>query len=244
MSGPRQREAHATAPRTVGRWARRGAVRVGGLAAVAWAGSLAAVWLAARQDGAASMPGPAAAIIVLGAAQYDGRPSPVLRARLDHAVALWRAGVAPRVIVTGGRRAGDRTTEAAASRRYVVDRGVPDSAVLLESEGQTTEQSLRAAAVLLRQLQRTDPTRTAPGGGGVPRDTSPAYMPAVLVSDPFHMLRLQVLARRYGITAYSSPTPTSPISARPRLAWAYLVRESVKVPFTVLLPPSVHDRTN
>ena len=134
---------------------------------------------------------------------------------------------------------GDRTTEAAASRRYVEERGVPDSAVLLENQGQTTEQSLRAAAVLLRQLART--TSLTPGV----RDTeAPSATRAVLVSDPFHMLRLWVLARRYGIVAYGSPTPTSPISAHRRLAWMYLVRESLKVPLTVLLPPSAYDRAN
>ena len=206
---------------TAGWWLRRTTAGGAGLVATGWLVSLAAVWHAARQDAAATMPGPAAAIIVLGAAQYDGRPSPVLKARLDHAVALWRAGAAPRVIVTGGRRAGDRTTEAAASRRYVVDHGVPDSAVFLESEGQSTEQSLRAAAALLRQLVRTA--------------QAPSPTRAVLVSDPFHMLRLGVLARRFGITAYGSPTPTSPISAHPRLAWSYLVRESLKVPLAVLL---------
>lgn len=229
MSEPDAQRVHTT-----GWWVRRTAVTLVGLTALAWAGSLAAVWHAARQDGAVSMPGPAAAIIVLGAAQYDGRPSPVLRARLDHAVALWRAGAAPRVIVTGGRRAGDRTTEAAASRRYVVDHGVPDSAVFLESEGQSTEQSLRAAAVLLGQL-----VRTAQGPSQAPLPTR-----AVLVSDPFHMLRLGVLARRFGITAYGSPTPTSPISAHRRLAWSYLVRESLKVPLAVLLTPPVHDHPN
>lgn len=234
MSGTRTAEPHSA-----GWWVRRTAAGLVGLVVAGWVASLAAVWHAARQDGAASMPGPAAAIIVLGAAQYDGRPSPVLKARLDHAVALWRAGVAPRVIVTGGRRAGDRTTEAATSRRYVEDHGVPDSAVLLENEGQTTEQSLRAAAVLLRQL-----ARTTPAAAGVPASEAPPPTRAVLVSDPFHMLRLWVLARRYGITAYGSPTPTSPISAHPRLAWTYLVRESLKVPLTVLLPPSAYDRAN
>ncbi len=228
-------------------WAWRVGAGAAGLVAAGWLVSLAAVWYAAREDAAAGMRGPAGAIIVLGAAQYDGRPSPVLRARLDHAVALWRAGAAPRVIVTGGRRAGDRTTEAAVGRRYVVGRGVPDSAVFLESEGQTSEQSLRAAAALLRQLERT-----APGAGGVSAGAADsgdagadgrtdAPPSAVLVSDPFHMLRLGVLARRYGITAYGSPTPTSPISARPGLAWSYLVRESVKVPFTVFHPSSAQD---
>ena len=231
--------APAAGSHTAGSWVRRTTLGVVGLAVVGWLGSLAAVWVAAGQDRAESMPGPAAAIIVLGAAQYDGRPSPVLKARLDHAVALWRAGVAPRVIVTGGRRVGDRTTEAATSRRYVEDRGVPDSAVLLENQGQTTEQSLRGAAALLRQLARTTPP--APG---VPASEAPSTTRAVLVSDPFHMLRLWVLARRYGITAYGSPTPTSPISAHRRLAWTYLVRESLKVPLTVLLPPSAYDRAN
>jgi uncharacterized SAM-binding protein YcdF (DUF218 family) len=189
-------------------------------AAAAWLGALGAVWWAGRRDEAR----PAAAIVVLGAAQYDGRPSPVLRARLDHGVALWRRGVAPHMIVTGGGRAGDRSTEAAAGRRYVVSRGVPDSAVLLESEGQSTSESLRAVAALLGELQRT-----APAGS-----VAAAAPSAVFVSDPFHMLRIGVLARRYGIVAYTSPTPTSPISANPRLVLEYLARESLKVPFVLL----------
>jgi uncharacterized SAM-binding protein YcdF (DUF218 family) len=188
----------------------------------AWLGALLAVWWAATRDRAR----PAAAIVVLGAAQYDGRPSPVLRARLDHGVALWRRGLAPRLILTGGARAGDRSTEAAAGRRYVVARGVPDSAVLLESEGQSTSESLRAVAALLGEVRRT----------GARPDGPPPVPPlsAVLVSDPFHMLRAGVLARRYGLVPYTSPTPTSPISANPRLEWGYLARESLKVPFVLL----------
>ena len=194
-------------------------VLVGGVLAV-WTGALVAVWWVGHRDDAR----PAAAIVVLGAAQYDGRPSPVLRARLDHGVALWRQGVAPHMIVTGGGRAGDRTTEAAAGRRYVVARGVPDSAVLLESEGQSTSESLRAVAALLGELRRTAPAGSVAAG-------APS---AVFVSDPFHMLRVGVLARRYGIVAYTSPTPTSPISANPRLSLEYLARESLKVPFVLL----------
>jgi uncharacterized SAM-binding protein YcdF (DUF218 family) len=112
----------------------------------------------------------------------------------------------------------------AAGRRYVVSRGVPDSAVLLESEGQSTSESLRAVAALLGELQRT-----APAGS-----VAAAAPSAVFVSDPFHMLRIGVLARRYGIVAYTSPTPTSPISANPRLVLEYLARESLKVPFVLL----------
>ena len=217
-------------------WAVRRAV--GALVAVvgaAWLGALVAVWTAAHRDRAR----PAAAIVVLGAAQYDGRPSPVLRARLDHAVALWRRGIAPHVIVTGGRRAGDRSTEAAAGRRYVVAHGVPDSAVLLESEGQSTVASLRAVAALLRELQRTAPAAAGTPGAAAGAPGGPPA--AVLVSDAFHMLRLGVLARRYGIVAYTSPAPASPISANPRLAWSYLLRESLKVPFVLLTETSADD---
>ena len=208
--------------------------------AAAWVALLAAVVVAAHRDGAARLAEPAAAIIVLGAAQYDGRPSPVLRARLDHGIALWRAGRAPRLIVTGGGRAGDRTTEAAVGRRYAVRHGVPDSAILLESEGRTTSESLRAASAILRELARQDSVEVGPGeargtGNGVTGRADGADDPrpftAILVSDPFHMLRLGVLARRHGIVPITSPTPTSPISARPQVAWQYMLLESVKVPF-------------
>src|SRR5919199_6458196 len=91
----------------------------------AWLAMLAAVVAAAHRDEAARLARPASAIIVLGAAQYDGRPSPVLRARLDHGIALWRAGRAPRLIVTGGSRAGDRTTEAAVGRAQAGAHGGP-----------------------------------------------------------------------------------------------------------------------
>ena len=217
--------------------------------ALAWLAMLAAVVLAAHRDGAARLAEPAAAIIVLGAAQYDGRPSPVLRARLDHGIALWRAGRAPRLIVTGGSRAGDRTTEAAVGRRYAMRHGVPDSAILLESEGRTTSESLRAASAIMREMARQDSLRGAPNGtppasnGGASggdatdggADGEPHPYTAILVSDPFHMLRLGVLARRYGIVPITSPTPTSPISARPQVAWQYMLLESVKVPFVYFM---------
>ena len=191
---------------------------VGGL----WLGCLASVLLAAQRDESGQVTPPVAAIIVLGAAQYDGRPSPVLRARLDHAVALWQQGLARRLIVTGGRAEGDRTTEAAVGRRYAVEHGVPDSVILLESEGRTTDQSLRAAAALLREIVRQDSAR----------DMRPT---AILVSDPFHMLRLGVVARRYDIVPYTSPTRTSPITSNARLSWRYMLGESLKVPFIVFM---------
>ncbi|MDF1501766.1 YdcF family protein [Roseisolibacter sp. H3M3-2] len=221
----------ASSPRRrpgAGRLLARLALAALALLGIAWLGALAAVAVAASRDGAR----PATAIIVLGAAQYDGRPSPVLRARLDHAVALWHRGLAPRLIVTGGRRAGDRTSEAATGRRYAVAHGVPDSAILMESEGRTTAESLRAAAALLAELERTAGQHHASSAPGARQDDPRA---AILVSDPFHMLRLGILARRYGIVPYTSPTRTSPISAHRTAALGYMVRESVKIPVVWLM---------
>jgi vancomycin permeability regulator SanA len=99
-----------------------------GLMLVGWLASLGAVLVWERHDQSR----PVGAIVVLGAAQYVGRPSPVLRARLDHAVALWRRGLAPIMIVTGGTGMGDTTSEAAVSQRYVAQRGVPVQSILLE----------------------------------------------------------------------------------------------------------------
>ena len=86
------------------------------------------------------------AIVVLGAAQYDGRPSPVFEARLEHAVALWREGVAPWFVVTGGKLSGDRTTEASVAREYAIANGVPETAIFGEDEAHNTLQSLAAVA--------------------------------------------------------------------------------------------------
>lgn len=158
-------------------------------------------------------PHPASAIVVLGAAQYMGRPSPVLRARLDHAIALWRKGLAPRLLLTGGVGDGDTMSEAEASRRYALNRGVPDSAILIEGRGRTTSESIHQVALIMDTL----PTREV-----------------ILVSDPFHMLRLAILARRSGLEPYTSPTRSSPISASRRQAWKYALGESMKVPFALL----------
>jgi uncharacterized SAM-binding protein YcdF (DUF218 family) len=172
--------------------------------AVLWVCSLALVVLFEHLD----MRGKSQAIVVLGAAQYDGRPSPVLRARVDHAVELWQAGMAPRLIMTGGRGLGDTTTEAAVERRYALTHGVPDSAILMEQQGRSTSESLRQVAELL---------------GHDSRDV-------VLVSDPFHMLRLAILARRFGLKPHTSPTRTSPISANRSAFWKYTLQESWKAP--------------
>lgn len=161
---------------------------------------------------------PAAAIVVLGAAQYEGRPSPVLRARLDHALALWQRGIAPRLILTGGRGPRDTTSEAEAGRRYAIRHGVPPSAIALETEGRTTSESLRAVS----RMMQAEPDQSV-----------------VLVSDRFHMLRLVILARRLGMTAYTSPTTTSPISANASESLRYVFGESLKVPLAFVLERKV-----
>jgi uncharacterized SAM-binding protein YcdF (DUF218 family) len=133
---------------------------------------------------------PAGAIVVLGAAQFNGTPSPVYAARLDHAVALYLHGVAPYFVVTGGKAEGDRTTEAAAGRAYALARGVPDDHILVEEVGRTTLDSLDRVAAIL---------------------TARGIRDAVFVSDPTHMLRVLRIADDLGLTAWGSPTPTSRI---------------------------------
>lgn len=130
------------------------------------------------------------AIVVMGAAQYDGVPSPLFAARLDHAIALFHDGVAPRLIVTGGKRVGDRTTEAASARAYAIAHDVPSEAILAEDTSRTTLQSIRGVEALMHK----DGLRTA-----------------VFVSDPTHMLRVLRMADDVGIDAYGSPTRTSPL---------------------------------
>jgi uncharacterized SAM-binding protein YcdF (DUF218 family) len=181
---------------------------------VAWLVSVSAVMLFSRQDTARQ----ADAIVVLGAAQYVGRPSPVLRARLDHAVSLYKKGLAPQLVLTGGIGVGDTTSEAAVSRRYVLTKGVPASAIITENKGRTTRESMAAVASWLRAHNDTT---------------------VILVSDPFHMLRLTVLARRHGLVPLASPTRTSPISSSARHEWKYVLSESVKVPFALLFERSV-----
>ena len=136
--------------------------------------------------------GTADAIVVLGAAQYDGRPSPVFQARLDQAIALWREGRAPLLVVTGGRREGDRWTEAATARDYAIAQGVPAASIRMEDRGRSTLESLRAVATILE------------GQDGES---------AVFVSDRSHMLRVMRMAGDLGIDAYASPAPDSPMDA-------------------------------
>lgn len=155
------------------------------------------------------------AILVLGAAQYNGRPSPVLRARLDHAIDLYERGLAPRIIFTGGIGAGDTLSEAEVSRRYAVRRGVPEPAILVERAGETSAQSVGAAAALMHAEGMTS---------------------ALVVSDSYHMMRLELLARRAGIRPHRAPAANAPIDRGTRQTrWRYVLRESVLFPATAVL---------
>lgn len=154
------------------------------------------------------------AILVLGAAQYNGRPSPVLEARLQHALDLYRRGYARRLIFTGGVGQGDTLSEGEVSRRYARAAGVPDSVILVERQGVTSAQSMGAAAALMH----ANGLRTA-----------------LIVSDSYHMLRLDVLARRAGIRPYRAPTPGAPIDRARSTKWQYVLRESILFPATALL---------
>jgi uncharacterized SAM-binding protein YcdF (DUF218 family) len=180
-----------------------------GFVLIAWVVSMVLVERAGRRNQAQK----ADAIVVLGAAQYVGRPSPVLRARVDHAVSLWKRGLAPALILTGGIGVGDTTSEAAVARKYAMSKGVPDHAIVLEINGRTTSESIRAVARIMADREQKS---------------------VILVSDPFHMLRLSILARRHGLEPYTSPTPTSPITSNREERWKYVVSESVKVPLAYI----------
>lgn len=189
-------------PRRVFRIAARVVAAIVGLVVLYLAVTLGQVWWTSRRDQAR----PTEAIVVLGAAQYNGRPSPVLRARLDHAADLWRRHLAPLIVVTGGRQPGDRFTEASASADYLITHGVPDAQILREVSGRTTWESLAAAARFLRQR-------------GIDK--------VLLVSDPFHSERLIAVAGELSLHGYASPTRTSPI--RGWSALPYFGRETFAV---------------
>jgi uncharacterized SAM-binding protein YcdF (DUF218 family) len=149
------------------------------------------------------------AIVVLGAAQYQGRPSPIYLARLEHGLKLYRDGVAPLLVVTGGRGVkGERWTEGAAGRRWAEEHGVPADRILVEESSRNTYQNLIGVAGLLRPK-------------GLDR--------VVLVSDPFHMFRAMAQAREVGLRPHPSPTRSSPISANPAKLAAAVLREDIAV---------------
>jgi vancomycin permeability regulator SanA len=158
------------------------------------------VWMASRRDSAR----PAQAIIVLGAAQYNGRPSAVLKARLDHAAELYEAKIAPTIVLTGGRQPGDAFTEASTGAAYLMRAGIPESALLLESEGTNSWESLAAAAQILLEQGKTE---------------------VVLVSSSYHSLRVELIADEVGLDGHASPARAAPDKA----TFDHLTRETAAV---------------
>jgi len=145
-----------------------------------------------RRQAASDEARPADAIVVLGAAQYNGAPSPVLKARLDHAFDLEEQALAPIVITSGGRGGDPHFTEAGVGRDYLVQAGVAEENVLAEDRGETTYDTVRAVAELLHRRHKST---------------------CIAVSDGFHLYRVKLMFKAEGISAFGSPAPESPIEA-------------------------------
>ena len=152
------------------------------------------------------------AVVVLGAAQYDGRPSEVYAARLEHAADLYRAGVAQRIMTIGGGQPGDRLTEGEAGRRFLLDAGIPASALISAGTGNDTLLSLRAADQVLRD-----------------RD----WNSVVLVTDPWHAARSQLIASDLGLSAQVSSVTQGPATG-PGVEERYVRRETLGTLFYLL----------
>ena len=183
------------------RWLVRGALAVVIVVAVLAGGTAFRVWQYGRIDDRSH----ADVIIVLGAAQYDGDPSSILRSRLNHAKTLFDEGVAAQIVTVGGRRPRDRFTEAEAGDRYLTGQGVPGDRITEVNTGNDTLTSLQAAAVVLRQR---------------------GWASAVLVSDPWHMFRATTMARDSGIDAWTSPTHSGPAVQTRTTQLRYIARET------------------
>jgi uncharacterized SAM-binding protein YcdF (DUF218 family) len=160
-----------------------------------------AIWWNARQD---SRPR-SDAIVVLGSAQYNGVPSSIFAARLEHAMKLYKAGVAPVIVTVGGKATGDKFTEAEAGREYLANEGVPRDALLAVPKGVDTLQSMQAVAAVF-------------GTHG--------WHSAVLVTDPWHAMRAQRMAQDSGIEAESSPTRQGPAVQTRTTQFRYILRET------------------
>lgn len=187
LADPTPAQQFARAGRSIWRLALQVGAVLFGLLVVYFLVSLWQVWSVGRSDQARSVD----AIVVMGAAQYDGRPSPQLAARLDEVVELWPQGLAPVVIVTGGNQPGDRFTEAEASAAYLQERGVPEGALVLEDTGSSTYDSLDNVATIA---------------------TDRGIESILIVTDPYHSLRSRLVAQELGLTAYVAPTDASVVT--------------------------------
>lgn len=146
------------------------------------------------------------AIVVLGAAQYDGTPSPVFQSRLDHALELYTAGRAPLIIVSGGKQEGDTYSEAVSGKKYLINNKVPNSAIVTDENSFSTKQNLTRVKDIVDDR---------------------SIKSLILVSDPFHMFRAILISRGLGLDVFGSPTRTSPISENRMVEFKYVAREAV-----------------
>jgi len=164
------------------------------------------LYRAIRVQAATDEARPADAIVVFGAAQYNGTPSPVFKARLDHAIDLEDRGLAPVVITTGGSGGDPKFTEAGVGRDYLIQQGVAAEKILSEERSETTYQSVQAVAQMLRRR---------------------GAKTCLAVSDGFHLYRVKLMFSSQGITAYGSPAPASPIEADPTMRPLHSLRETL-----------------
>jgi uncharacterized SAM-binding protein YcdF (DUF218 family) len=197
------------------RWAGRLVAGTVVLALLVVGGTAVRVWQVARVDDRR----PADALVVLGAAQYDGTPSSVFAARLQQAKDLYDSGVAPRIITVGGKQPGDVYTEAAAGKNFLVDEGVPAGAVVAVEVGSDTLQSIRAVADTMR---------------------ADGLSSAVLVSDPWHSLRTRTMATDMGLDVHTSPTRQGPAVLTRDAQWHGIVRETGALLYYRLSHASAH----
>lgn len=149
--------------------------------------NVAQVWWVGNSDQSREVD----AIVVMGVAQYDGRPSPQLQARLNHVVTLWNEGLTTLVITTGGNQPGDRFTEAQASAIYLIESGIPEQSITREDSGTTTRESMLGVLEIMRSRELRS---------------------VLIVTDPYHALRSRLVAQDLGLVAYVSPTRSSPLT--------------------------------
>lgn len=206
-------------PRVRRSWTFRLVVGALVLATVIVGGTAFRVWQVARVDDRT----PGEAVVVLGAAQYDGEPSSIFSWRLRHAQVLYESGVAPRIVTTGGGQTGDAYTEAEAGRAYLIDRGVPAEDVIAVDEGSDTLGSLRAVAE---------------------RAQADGWNSVLLVSDPWHSLRARVMAREEGLEAWTSPTRSGPVVQTRETQARYILRETAALLFYRLTSVSIDTETS
>ncbi|MTD54874.1 YdcF family protein [Amycolatopsis pithecellobii] len=201
---------------TTGSWVRRAVFGTVLVVLLTVAGTAFRVWQVARGDDRSR----ADVIVVLGAAQYNGKPSPIFQARLRHAKQLYTDGVAKVIITAGGNRTGDEYTEASAGARWLIEQGVPAASTLPVGEGRDTLGSLRAVADVVAQR---------------------GWHTAVLVSDPWHSLRARVMADDSGMDSWASPTHSGPIVQTRQTQAMYIFRETGALLFYLLTKTPADD---